>query len=133
VQAIPEFRRSERFGYEYIIKLEEERALSPYYAVSYNLSQTGMYFKSLFEVDPGTHILLGLDDYASSQGQVPAKVVWCQKLKEADRFRFGIGVEFRRSGNDFGIETIPPIATQMRTLNNNKGGVVIKMEKRLSE
>jgi hypothetical protein len=133
VQAIPEIRRSERVGYEYIIKLEEDWAPSPYYAVSYNLSETGMYFKSLFELYPGTHILIRLDDYASSQNQVPANVVWCKKLKDTDRFRYGVGVEFLQLENDFGLEPSPPIAPQMKTLNNNKGGVVIKMEKRLSE
>lgn len=133
MQAIPEVRRSERVGYEYIIKLEEDRALSPYYAVSYNLSETGMYFKSLFELYPGTQILIRLDDYALSQNQTPAKVVWCKKLKDTDRFRYGVGVEFLRLEDNFGLKASPPIAPQMKTLNNHKGGVVIKMEKRLSE
>jgi hypothetical protein len=132
VQAIPEFRRSKRFGYEYIIKIEEDRALSPYYAVSCNLSETGMYFKSLFELYPGTHILIKLDGYALSQNQVPANVVWCQRLKDTDRFRYGAGVQFFQSEYNFSLEASPPIAPHVKTLNNNTGGVVIKMEKRLS-
>jgi hypothetical protein len=50
MQAQPEFRRSGRIGHECIIKLEDDLTLSPYYAVSYNLSETGMYFKSLFNL-----------------------------------------------------------------------------------
>ena len=133
MQAIPEFRRSDRFGYEYIIKLEDDRPLSPYYAVSYNLSETGMYFKSLFELHPGVHLFIRLDAYTLSQNQVPAKVVWCKKLENTDKFRYGVGVEFLRSENTFDLKSSLPVAPQMKTLNKNKGGVVIQMEKRLSE
>jgi len=91
-----------------------------------------MYFKSLFELHPGTHILIRRDDYALSQNQTPAKVVWCKKLKDTDRFRYGVGVEFLQLENNFGSEASAPVAPQRKTLNNDKGGVVIKMEKRLS-
>ena len=73
MQAKPEFRRSERFGHECIVKLGDDQALSPYYAVSYNLSETGMYFKSLFELYPGAHILVRIDDYELSRIKSPLK------------------------------------------------------------
>lgn len=130
MQAIPEIRRSDRFGHEYIIKLEDDRALSPYYAVSCNLSETGMYFKSLFELNPGVHILIRLDDYTLSRNQVPAKVVWCKKLENTDKFRFGVGVEFLPLGNNPGSKASLPVAAQMKTANKKRGGVVIRMEKR---
>jgi len=53
MQAKPEFRKSERFGHEYIINFGDDGTLSPYYALSQNLSETGMHFKSLFELYPG--------------------------------------------------------------------------------
>jgi Tfp pilus assembly protein PilZ len=130
MQAIPETRRSDRFGHEYIIKLEDDRALSPYYAVSYNLSETGMYFKSLFELYPGVHIFIRLDDYTLGRNQVPAKVVWCKKLEDTDRFRYGVGVEFLKLEGNSGLKTSLPAAPRMKTVNKHKGGVVIKMEKR---
>lgn len=130
MQAIPEIRRSDRFGHEYIIKLEDDRALSPYYAVSYNLSETGMYFKSLFELYPGVHIFIRLDDYTLSRNQLAAKVVWCKKLENTDRFRFGVGVEFLQLENNSCLKASLPLAPQTKTANRNKGGVVIKMEKR---
>src|SRR3972149_12102485 len=113
MQAIPEIRRSDRFGHEFIIKLEGGRALSPYYAVSYNLSETGMYFKSLFELYPGVHIFIRLDDYTLSQKRVPAKVVWCKKLENTDRFRYGVGVEFLQLENNPGSKASLPVAPQM--------------------
>ena len=81
MQAKPEVRKSDRFSHESIIKYGDELTLSPYYAVSYNFSETGMHFKSLFELYPGTHILIDIDDYTSGQNQIPAKVVWCKKLE----------------------------------------------------
>ena len=108
MQAKPEFKRSERFGHESIIKIEDGLTLSPYYAVSYNLSETGMYFKSLFEMYPGAHILIRIDDYTLSQNQVPAKVVWCKKLENTTSFRYGVGVEFLQPENDILLKSIPP-------------------------
>ena len=43
MQVVPEVGNSGRFGHEYIIKLEGDLKLSSYCAVSYNLSETGMY------------------------------------------------------------------------------------------
>jgi Tfp pilus assembly protein PilZ len=102
MQANPEFRKSERFGHESIIKLEDDLMLSPYYAVSYNLSETGMYFRSLFELYSGAHIIIRIDDYELSQNKVPAKVVWCKKLENTNSFRYGVGVEFLQSEKTFG-------------------------------
>ena len=130
MQAKPEFKRSERFGHESIIKLEDDQTLSPYYAVSYNLSETGMYFKSLFELYPGAHILIRIDDYALSRNQVPAKVVWCNKLENTASFRYGVGVEFLQLEKNAGLKASLPIAPQMKTPNKKKGGVVIQMERR---
>jgi len=114
MQAQPEFRRSGRLGHECIIKLEDDQTLSPYYAVSHNLSETGMYFKSLFELYPGTHILIRIDDYSLSQNQVPAKVVWCKKLKNTTSFRYGVGVEFLQLEKNVGSKAYLPITPQMK-------------------
>jgi hypothetical protein len=89
-----ESRRSERLGHESIIKFGADLTLSPYYAVSQNLSDTGMYFKSLFELHPGSLIRIAIKDYLSRQDQVQAKVVWCRKLDNSTTFSYGIGVEF---------------------------------------
>jgi hypothetical protein len=131
--AKPEFKRSERIGHESIIKIEDGLTLSPYYAVSYNISEKGMHFKSLFEMCPGANILIKIDDYAMSENQVPAKVVWCKKLENAGRFHYGVGVEFFQSENNFCLKAPLQIAPQMTTPDMKKGGVVIKMGKRLSE
>ena len=131
MQAKPEFKRSERFGHESIIKIEDDQTLSPYYAVSYNLSETGMYFKSLFEMYPGAHILIRIDDYTLSQNQVPAKVVWCKKLENTTIFHYGVGVEFLQSEKNFGLKASLPITPLIKTPNKNEGGVVIKMQRHL--
>jgi hypothetical protein len=101
MQAEPELRKSERFGLEYIIRFGADQALSPYYAVSYNLSETGMSFKSLFELYPDTQILIRIDDYTLEQNQVPAKVVWCKKLKSNSNFQYGVGVQFLQLKKNF--------------------------------
>jgi len=130
MQAKPEVRKSDRFSHESIIKYGDELTLSPYYAVSYNFSETGMHFKSLFELYPGTHILIDIEDYTSGQNQIPAKVVWCKKLEDTARFRYGVGVEFLKSEKNVGLKATLPITSQVRPLTKNKDGVVIKMEKR---
>ena len=86
MQMKPEFRRGERFRHEYIIKLGEDLALSPKYAVAVNLSETGMYFKSLFEMVPGARIWIVIYDSISGQNQVSARVVWCRKLESSNVF-----------------------------------------------
>lgn len=130
MQAKPEFRKSDRFSHESIIKYGDEPTLSPYYAVSYNLSETGMYFQSLFVLYPGTHILINIDDYTSYQNQVPAKVVWCKKLEGTASFRYEVGVEFLRIEKKVGFKESLLIPAQVSPLIKNNVGVVIKMEKR---
>jgi Tfp pilus assembly protein PilZ len=126
MQVKPEVRKSERFGHELIIKFDDDRALSPYYALSQNLSERGMNFKSLFELYPGAHILVMIDDYELSRYQVPAKVVWCKKLKNTDRFRYGVGIEFLKLEKNFGAKATHPIIPKMKTPNLNRDGVVIE-------
>jgi hypothetical protein len=92
--AQPEFRKSERFLHKSIIKLENDFTLSPYYAVSNNLSEAGICFKSIFELFPGARILIRIDDYTSKENPVPAKVVWCKKLKDQSNFCYEAGAEF---------------------------------------
>lgn len=127
MQAKPEFRKSERFDYESIIKLGDDLTLSPYYAVSNNLSETGMYFKSLFEMYPGARVLIRIDDNTLSRNQVPAKVVWCKKLKNTATFRYGVGVEFLQLEKNFGSKASLPITPRMKTPNMNRDGVVIRI------
>ncbi len=133
MQTKPEFRRSERLGREFIIKLEDELTLSPYYAVSYNLSETGMYFKSLFELYPGAYILIRIDDYTLSKNKVPARVVWCKKLENSTTFRFSVGVEFLQLEESFGVTASLSAAPRTKTSDKKQGGVVIRMEKRSPE
>ncbi len=127
MQANPEFRRSERFGHEFIIKLEDDLTLSPYYAVSYNLSEAGMYFKSLFELYPGTHIVIRIDEYTLSQNKVPAIVVWCKELENTATFRYGVGVEFLQSEKHLGLKAAATNTPRMKTPYKEEGGVVIRM------
>jgi hypothetical protein len=123
-----ECRRSERFGHKSIIKLEDDLTLSPYYAVSYNLSDAGMYFKTLFMLNPGAYILIRIDDYAFGPDPVRAKVVWCTDLKNETAFNYGIGVEFLQPMNHSGSKT--PLANfpRMKTSNDNELGVVIEKD-----
>jgi len=130
MQTKPEFRRSERFGHEYIIKLGEDPTLSPYYAVCHNLSETGMYFKSLFELYPGSHIRIVINDYIAIQNQVSARVVWCNKLKNTNTFRYGVGVEFLQPQTNPGLKASLPAAPRTRPRGKKEGGVVIQMSKR---
>ena len=67
MQVKPEFRKSERFCRESIIKFDDDRALSPYHALSQDLSETGMSFKSLFELYPEAHIHIIIDDFTLSR------------------------------------------------------------------
>jgi hypothetical protein len=124
-----EFRRCERFGHESIIKFGDDQTLSPYYALSQNLSETGMHFKSLFELHPGAHILIRIDDYTLNRSQALAKVVWCKKLKNTDRFRYSVGVEFLRSESNFGSKASFPVPPRMKTADMSGCGAGIEMEK----
>lgn len=94
--AKPESRKSERFGHEYIIMFQESQAAYPFYAASYNLSETGMFFKSLVELHPGSRILVKTDSDVLSSKKVPAKVVWCKPSDLKAAFRYEVGVEFLR-------------------------------------
>jgi hypothetical protein len=133
MQAQPEFRKSERFCHESIIKLEDDLTLSPYYAVSYNLSETGMNFKSLFELYGGARIRIRIDDYTLCQNPIIAKVVWCKELKNQTVFRYGVGVEFLNPVIHFGSKASLPISSRMKTSNDIKREDVIQMEKRVSK
>ena len=129
MQVRPEFRKSERFGHESIIKFDDDRALSPYYALSRDLSETGMNFKSLFELYPGAHILIMIDDFTLSRYQVPAKVVWCKKLENTNRFRYSVGVEFLQLQKVFGLKASLPIPPRMKRQNKRRDEAVIEMRK----
>lgn len=99
-----EYRKMGQFDYETIIMIEDDLSRIPYYAVSNNFSDTGMVFKSLFEINPGAQIFIRIDDYASSRNPIPAKVVWCNKFKGQSGFRYGVGVEFLPQVNPSGSE-----------------------------
>ena len=104
MQAKPEVRKSERLGHECIVKIGDDQALSPYYAVSYNLSETGIHFKSLFEMYPGAHILIRIDDYELSRNQVQAKVVWCKEIETTSTLKYAVGAEFLQSKRHVGLK-----------------------------
>jgi hypothetical protein len=98
----PEYRKIGRFDYETIIMIEDGLARLPYYAVSDNFSDTGMVFRSLFEIKPGAQIFIRVDDYASSRNPIPVKVVWCNKFKGQSGFPYAVGVEFLPQANPYG-------------------------------
>jgi Tfp pilus assembly protein PilZ len=116
-----EFRKNERFGNQSIIKLEDGVTLSPYFAVSQNLSEAGMYFKSLFELHPGARIRIRFDDYTLGH-PVPAKVVWCNKLKGEATFGYGVGVEFFQLEKNVASRASLPITTPEKTAYQEHGG-----------
>jgi hypothetical protein len=124
-----EFRKNERFGHQSIIKLEDGLALSPYFAVSQNLSEAGMYFKSLFEFYPGTHIRIIFDDYTLGH-PVPAKVVWAKKLKGEAMLGFGVGIEFLQLEKNVTSRVSRPITPSEKTAHKEPDRAVIEMEKR---
>jgi hypothetical protein len=133
MQAKPDFRKNERFGREFIIQLGVDLDPSPYYAVSCNLSPTGMYFKSLFELYPEARIFIRIDDYTLSQDHIPARVVWCEKLESNATFRYGVGVEFLRVEKKLGLVDSLPAAPQAKTPRESRSGVVISMRSRPKE
>ena len=111
MQAKPESRKSGRFSHECIVKLGDDKAVSPRYAVSSNLSETGMYFRSLFELHPGAQILIRIDDYEMSRNQVQAKVVWCKAIETTSTLKYGVGAEFLQSERHVGLKAsarLPP-------------------------
>ena len=116
-----EFRKNERFGNQSIIKLEDGVTLSPYFAVSQNLSEAGMYFKSLFELHPGARIRIRFDDYTLGH-PVPAKVVWCNKLKGEATFGYGVGVEFFQLEKNVASRASLLITTPEKTAYQEHGG-----------
>jgi hypothetical protein len=133
MQRKPEFRRSERFPHEYIIQLGEDLTLSPYYAVSRNLSETGMYFKSLFELYSGAQNRIVINDYMSSQNHVSDRVVWCKKLEGTATFRYGVGVEFLDAQINSGSTASLPTTPRMKSPGTQGGGTVIQMSERSLE
>jgi len=116
-----EFRKKERFSNQSIIKLEDGLTLSPYFAVSQNLSEAGMYFKSLFELYPGARIRIRFDDYTLGH-PVPAKVVWCNKLKGEATFGYGVGVEFLQLEKNVASRASLPISPSEKTAHQEQGG-----------
>jgi hypothetical protein len=114
MQVKPECRKNERFSHEYIIMLGADRTLSPHYVVSYNLSETGMYFKSIFELHPGSQILIGLDDYTSCRNQVQARVMWCQKIENGTALRYAVGVAFLQPQKTIGAKAFPPFTARKK-------------------
>jgi hypothetical protein len=116
MNAKSESRKSERFSRECLIMLGDELELTPYYAVSKNVSAGGMYFKSLFELNRGACVQICMDDYSTHRNRVQARVVWCKRLDNTKRFQFGVGVEFLRPTEDIGRGIIRSDDRQMTSL-----------------
>ena len=127
MQAKPELRKSERFDHGAILNLGDDRTLSPYYAVSQNLSETGIYFKSLFELHPGAHIRIRMDDYTLENDYIAGRVVWCKELKDSSTFRYGVGVEILHAPGDSAFKAVRPTARRKKNPHTEEGGVVIHM------
>ena len=120
MQIIAEFRKNERIGNQSIIKLEDGLTVSPYFAVSQNLSEAGMYFKSLFEFHPGARIRIRFEDYTLGH-PVPAKVVWCNKLKGEATFGYGVGVEFLQLEKNVASRASLPTGSSEKTAYQEQG------------
>jgi hypothetical protein len=125
MQAKPDIRKNERLSHECIVKIGDDQALSPYYAVSDNLSETGIHFKSLFELYPGAHILVRIDDHELSRNQVHAKVVWCKKIEPPYIFKYAVGAEFLPPERNSGLKASHPISPSKKAPNKPEGGVAI--------
>jgi Tfp pilus assembly protein PilZ len=108
--------------------IEDGLTRIPYYAVSKNFSDSGMVFKSLFEIKPGAQIFIRIDDYASSRNPIPAKVVWCNKLKRQAGFRYGVGVEFLPQANPSGAWASQSACSRKTSSTIDARGLVAEME-----
>jgi hypothetical protein len=117
MQPKPESRKPGRINQKGIIMLEDDLGVTPYYAVSYNRSEWGMHFKSLFEFHRGAQVFIRIDDYTVSQNRVPARVVWCKPIEDSKRFRYEVGVEFLRQARDADLKIPPPAALKRMSRN----------------
>ena len=117
MQPKPESRKPGRISLKGIIMLEDDLGVTPYYAVSYNRSEWGMHFKSLFEFHRGAQVFIRIDDYTMSQNRVPARVVWCKPIEDSKRFRYEVGVEFLREARDAKMKIPPPAALKRISRN----------------
>lgn len=79
-----------------------------------------MYFKSLFEFDPGARIRIRFEDYTLSP-PVPAKVVWCNKLNGESTFGYGVGVEFLQLQKHVAPRMSLPITPPEKTSHQEQG------------
>jgi hypothetical protein len=70
-----------------------------------------------------------IDDFTLSRYQVPAKVVWCKKLENTNRFRYSVGVEFLQLQKVFGLKASLPIPPRMKRQNMRRDEAVIEMRK----
>lgn len=117
MQSKGESRQSRRIGREQLIMLGDGRTLSPYYAVSKNVSAGGMYFKSLFELQEGACVDICVDDFSTRRNPFQARVVRCEALANPSRFRFGVAVAFLRPEEPGGRYRIPSIPSNDATLD----------------
>jgi hypothetical protein len=60
-------------------------------------------------------------------------MIWYRKSENKAIFRFGVGVKFLHSGENFGLKASLSNISQMKTPNKNEDWAVDKIEKRLSE
>ena len=113
--------------------LEDDLGVTPYYAVSYNRSEWGMHFKSIFEFHRGAQVFIRIDDYTMCQNRIPARVVWCKKLEGTTTFRYGVGVEFLQAQINSDSTASLPTTPRMKSTGTQGGGTVIQMSKRSLE
>lgn len=93
---------------------------SPFYAVSTNLSERGMHFKSQFELLQGAQVFIGIEGYTMSLKQVPARVVWCDRLNDSKCFTFSIGLEFLNPLKDVSMKDSPLVEMQTISPSSTK-------------
>ena len=90
-----EFRNSERIKHKSIITFKDDFGY-PYYGMMYNVNRSGLYFQTLYELQPSLQLHIKIEDLPPElfQNSYRAKVVWCQKLNDNSVFRYEGGIEY---------------------------------------
>lgn len=82
------------------IYYEHQNTTANYYANMINYGRGGMYFESPFPLKPGTDISIRVDNNfpcltgVKLPDEYTAEVKWCKEIFDADKFCFGIGVQY---------------------------------------
>jgi len=93
-----ENRHCNRFLSRPIVRLEEKPDVRHfYYAMMRNYNGSGMYFESLFSLNPGTNVKIKVENppLTDVPSLLSAEVRWCRELLNDNSFYcYRIGVEY---------------------------------------